>query len=77
MSDQMQEIIGKAIARAYESGAHNQRIKALNTIQALMLDAEQRLSQLQRGAGYLRQLHEIRTEIKIYAELKGKLSEQA
>ncbi len=78
MSEQMQEVIGMAIGRAYEAGANYERSKALIIIDAMLRDAQRRLGELKRGeVGYIRAVHEIKTEIKVFTELKGRISEQA
>ena len=78
MSEQMQEVIGMAIARAYDAGANYERSKALIVIDAMLRDAERRWKALDIAAsGYKEAAKEIKTEIRIIEELKGRISEQA
>lgn len=77
MSEQMQEVIGQAIAKAYESGEVHQRRKINIVLDALLEDAERRLLEIKRSPSYLMQLHATRTEIRIYKELKERVNEQA
>lgn len=78
MSEQMQEVIATAISRAYESGAHHERSKALIIIDAMLHDAERRWKALDiTASGYKEAAKEIKTEIRIFEELKGRISEQA